>query len=372
MFLLAFGVLVFPSYARSSAATQVAQLPVIERRHQIVAVGPYLLPEPLVLPPTVTTQPVATGYFSPGPHRALTGVSIFFFENEDKAVLAWAQAFPIVVTHPGTALWQSQHSYFLVQDKSAAGNYVLSGQPISGSEGVWRIYGTFFTQGWTYGIAFQHGDYFVGRTTYPLPITKNSFSLLMSFSKRPDRVWLPLHEKNHRIVSIGPYQLPDPVVLPTRLNPLSLALVTFVRSSPSTHLSLRVFFPLAEESAVFDWISSSPTIAANSPRRWQPRSHAFWTKSSRSANGISFSDTALSATVPAAWSFNGPLPAEGGQIFLGVSGGPVVSAADIRVNASARILFSGGAADYVGDADDYGRNSPLKGEQRHVSLRVEL
>lgn len=84
-------------------------LPVVERNHQIVAVGKYVLPEPIILPDTVSVLPMATAMlWSRAGGHTLIGVTIYFPEHYANAVLAWARTYPVPVAHMGVAFWYSK------------------------------------------------------------------------------------------------------------------------------------------------------------------------------------------------------------------------------------------------------------------------
>jgi hypothetical protein len=349
-----------------------AQLPVVEHDHQVVAVGRYVLPLPVVLPTTLSPLPTATALFSnTNPYHPLLGVEFSFPDKDSKAFLAWAQTFPICVLHSGVVVWQSKHSMSLERRPAPATGYVYVPRPASQATVAWSIYGFFVTKDWLCSVTWKRGDVFIGRSVYPLPTEKNDLSISLGFMRQPVYVWLPLHEKDHRIVSVGKYRLPDPITLPAGIAPIPSALAVY-RREPSLHLlGFKLFFPPKEEAAVFQWAKSNPAILPGAVGSWQPTKCFFWTKDKTVAGGVDFSEK-VPTTPPPAWNFAGTLLTNHKSSHFSLSGVDVVSIADLKSNPAAQYLLSVGAADMVGGSDEFGDASLLKGEHRHVSLTVSI
>lgn len=347
------------------------RVPVVERNHQIVAVGKYLLPQPIVLPDTVSALPMASATLSSTMPRTLMAVNIYFPEQDAKAFLTWARSCPIPVAHTGAALWVSKHGSFLERRLPPATGYKLIDQlpPVTTYNSYWRIMGDFFTEALNCSVCFGNGETSGGRSPYALPTKKDDLYLCIIFEKRTSYVWLPLHEKSHSIVAVGQYQLPKPIVIPDGITPLPLALTHFIPSAPTIPV-IAIYFSPAEEAAAYRWAKSSVVADQSGDNNDQCPQYAFWTKNTSDPNGVVYSDKVVPSTPPVAWSLCNITPAGDLQCLSAFSGVKVITAKDLDSDVTAQHLFSANAADYVGGSDDYGPDSPLKGEHRHISLTV--
>ena len=218
-------------------------------------------------------------------------------------------------------------------------------------------------------VSFGHEASSVGPSTYPYK--QGDLSLSVTFGKRPSYVWLPVHEQSHSIVAVGRYRLPKPMVIPRGITPLPSALMVSVPDSPK-NASVTVFFDPKLEDAVYHWAKSFFVVDKSPEAQTQLSEHCFWTRNANDPNRISSSDKTLPITPPLAWSANGTVPERVGRFDLGFKGVNVITTNDLSSNISAQFLLSVGAADYVGGSDDFGPNSPLKGERRHVSFSIDL
>lgn len=345
------------------------RLPVVERNHQVLAVGKYVLPEHIELPKTLSALPTATAILSDATPRALLGATIYFPEHDAKAVLTWARTFPIPIAHTGVAFWYRKRGSYLERKLPPATDYrIIDRVPsVTQSKAVWQVDGMFFTKVWLCQAFFANGAYSVENGTYPLLEHGNDLSLTIGFMKRPSYVWLPLHNHGRSIVAVGRYHLPTPIIMPRGITPLAEALTTFTPISPTFPI-IRIFFPPAQEDAVYRWAKSSAVIEKSPEVRWRSAERAFLTKAENSASAFSFSEKVAPSAPPVVWYFHGSLPARNGHYSITFKGGSVLAAKDMAADASTDVPLSFVFEDYVGGSDDFGPHSPLKGEHRHISL----
>jgi hypothetical protein len=95
----------------------------------------------------------------------------------------------------------------------------------------------------------------VGQEFVPPSETHQSFT----------KAWLQIREEHHCIIAAGDYRLPEAIVIPPALAPIPLALVSVSKSSKKI-ISIQVYFPSAQEQAVYKWAQSYPDIVSSSSR----------------------------------------------------------------------------------------------------------
>lgn len=347
-------------------------LPVVERDHHIVAVGKYVLPEPIVLPKTVSAQHMATALVWSGEGRhALIDVMIYFPEHDAKAILAWGRTYPIPVRHIGAAFWDSKQPKYLEHRLPPETGYEWIDQPpaVDAYKTTWQVGGIFFTKSWQYILTFCHGGWIENGVTYPWRKKKGNLYLDFSFGKRPSFVWLPLYEQGQSIVAVGRYHLPTPLVVPHGITPLPEALAVLSPSSLSFQ-NIRIFFDPKEEAAVFQWAKSWDITGKPGGAHVRPADHSFWTSDANDPHGVRSYYMPVPSAPPLAWVIDGTLPSLNRRYRLTFNGMKVVTNKDPSSNLTAQYFLPSSLADYVGGSDDFGTNSPLKGEHRHVFLRL--
>jgi len=83
-------------------------LPIHENKRQVVAVGGYQLPEPILLPPGLTPIPLAYTCMDVSPSSRGKEVDIYFSASQEQAVYKWASSYPKIISSP-TFIWGYRH-----------------------------------------------------------------------------------------------------------------------------------------------------------------------------------------------------------------------------------------------------------------------
>jgi len=129
-------------------------LPIRFSNHRITAVGQHVLSRPITIPAELKPFAKAQAYFHEGASQGLSRIVIYFPEVEEKAVMKWAQSYPIIVEAGSGAIWTNKGHIFesaLVNDNS----YLELCEPDSPSLLAWHIYGTFTIDSVPYGIGWN-------------------------------------------------------------------------------------------------------------------------------------------------------------------------------------------------------------------------
>jgi hypothetical protein len=184
------------------------------------------------------------------------------------------------------------------------------------------------------------------------------------YSETPSPVtesWLPIHEQDHRIVSVGEYALSSAIIIPPGIKPLAHAFVTIWTKSHHVG-NVQVFFATPEEQEVYEWAEPIPFVVAHSEGfRWDSTIRRFYKR----APGVVPAMVPLLGKqpklAPFAWNFEGIITNKYGGYRIIWSGGP----------PSASATRHDGQEGKPGYYSDYKVNeSPEINEKRRIFLNV--
>lgn len=177
------------------------------------------------------------------------------------------------------------------------------------------------------------------------------------------KAWVPIREEHHSIVAVGDYRLPEAIVIPPALTPMPLALANVTKSSNQI-ISIQVYFPPAQEQAVYQWAQSYPcAISSSGGFHWQRKGKHFGKRDPRNisvgsvAGAIELRHQPQKA--PYSWSFDGYANTKDfgyGIVWGGEWGLSAQMLKRIELNKQ-QVMPT-----------EYANNSPIKGEPRRIFM----
>jgi hypothetical protein len=126
-------------------------LPIHEQHHQIVAVGPYRLTEPIRLPPELTPFSSALVTLEQTPKNKFWQLWICFPVTEERAVYQWAKSSPILVPKPSLFQWHGKLRRLTDAGMFGKGTDI-SDPPTFEASDKWGIHGVAETEDVVYGV----------------------------------------------------------------------------------------------------------------------------------------------------------------------------------------------------------------------------